>query len=417
MPRSQTSFQDSLTELLQNSFDGFAKDPKLVKALARSTKTLWRGFTTDRDKRDADYMSDQDLLQAYIFSFLLPNLERTKGSLVRYGKTTLLPLLKLKQLRILDLGCGPMSASMGVIALLQELAIENKQTLPPIHIFAVDRTAEGVEFGQDVFKTCLSTPVEVEYASDIPNAKQGTFDVVLVANALNELPPALQKKWARESFARLSPSGLCLWLEPGQEDQSRTLVRIRDEFLESPLARQANILGPCLHSEGCPLAEGRKDWCWFRHNWRPPAFLKALDALTELEHRELAYSFLLMQRSESGALAPDKRQSKARIVSDTITLVLEKASPKAASLGHHLLGLAGENKNQRKYVSDLIENEATLYKQLLCTSDGTLEALFSGSKAGLKSRGSEQAVEPGQLRGRERAAPRKFASSRGKNRD
>jgi SAM-dependent methyltransferase len=418
-----STIQISLTEMLQTSFDEFATDPKALRALARNTKALWRGFTTDREKREPDYMSDKDALQAYVFSFLLPNLERTKGALTRYGNNAVASLLEKKQLRVLDLGCGPMSASLGLVTLLEELtaaatpplrgmhAAKNtsKPKLPNIQITAVDRTDEGVEFALDVLKMSGYDHVEVKFSKELPNSKTATFDVVLIANALNEVSPSLRKKWIHDCFLMLSPEGICLILEPGQDDHSKALIEVRDEFLFGPLAKQTTLLGPCLHKAACPLGanSGRKDWCWFRHNWRPPAFLKALDAETELEHRELAYSFLLLQRNKVSAVDHEEMQiskPEARIVSDTITLSFEKDSPKSDALSNHLLNMAGESKALRQKVSQLFKEEGLIYKQLLCSNEGTLEGLFSESKAGLKSRGSVLVVNDAMLHGPERVS-------------
>jgi hypothetical protein len=403
-------------ECVETAFGVFSSNPSGLRHLSLNIRKLWRSFNEKRDTLDRNYMSEKEALQAYFFSFFLPNVERSRGALTRYLKTEALEKVlsaskQDQELRILDFGSGPLSASIGLLCFLTEQGFNIPKNTT---ILAVEPSEDAVELGVDVLRKSGLTQVTVKHVRSLADHRDQTFHFCLAANVLNELPSATQSKTATTLYDLLTHSGVLLLLEPGQEDHARRLGQIRDLLLAK--RPKLGLLGPCLHTKVCPLAQkdSRKDWCWFRHNFRMPAGLKLLDEKSGLDHRTLAYSFLLTQNLFAKEAEQNNPQTKgtrnsegpkhkhiSRIVSDPIPLEMDPDNPKHRGLFEHVQYLSETTHGSAPTFATLKRNKSCV-KQLLCSSDGNLEALFAASRAELKSRGSELKRPEGALIGRER---------------
>lgn len=299
-----------------------------LQSLADLSKILWSQFTTRRDLLDRDYMSDEKHLAAYLSSFFIPNIERTRSALLEPRiQEKLKDLLALEQLDILDFGSGPLSASIGLLLTLGELAsATGSETIntKKIKISAVERSEKAIKRAQSILAQCSATGIEitVERFTSIPANQK--FNAVLAANVLNEIPEKHRMKTLLQLLDSLNTDGtnVALILEPGQEDHSRRLSSMRDELLQSKPAPHFRILAPCPHHEPCPLSPKtqRSDWCWFRTQFKAPVLLLELDRRSQVDHSSLAYSYLAVSKSESALERSNTVQPWAICVSDEMSV-------------------------------------------------------------------------------------------------
>lgn len=364
-----------------------------TQRLGAYVRALWSRFNEDRASLDKHYMDDAKDVDAYLAAFVLPNCERTfsiltsaraRESLVRAARAR-----KQDELRVLDFGCGPLSASVGALAALDTI-LDPADVPRQVTVIGVDRSetifGEGVRLLEAGLAPAARDRVSVARVPTIDKA-HGSFDLILCANVFNEIPPKHRVATAEKLIERLAPGGVLLILEPGQDVHARALGVLRDaqltahsESADVPL----RVLGPCMHEKACPLSarSDRKDWCWFQHGWEPPEKLVAIDRFARLSHEDLNFSFVLFAHDRPESLAG---RPFARVVSSPIHL--------AASSGdafHKTARYAATNPAAHvdpQTVSRVFDAIATahgeLEKLILCTRDGALEAAFSpGSGSG-----------------------------------
>jgi hypothetical protein len=121
----------------------------------------------------------------------------------------------------------------------------------------------------------------------------------------------------------------------------------------------------------CPLSEkmNRRDWCWTKAQFDRPPFLKELDRRTDIDHSELAYSYLLLSNASNKSLP----KPKALSVSDEMLLSGDEG--KLARYQYFKSNQHKSSKCEEKTIENLSQS---CTKLKLCTSDGEL-------LAGLKS--------------------------------
>src|SRR5207244_13449833 len=94
--------------------------------------------------------------------------------------------------------------------------------------------------------------------------KAADFDLVILANSLNELfrsatEPITRRVTFLESLLdALSSDGTCMIIEPALRETTRDLHHVRDRLTA---ARRAAVYSPCLHERSCP-AVAHPDGRW-----------------------------------------------------------------------------------------------------------------------------------------------------------
>lgn len=210
--------------------------------------TLGEGRTTGRLSyfEQARYRSAYLLywlpLQAAKFAFLM-DLHRERFSKAAHPAT----------LRVLDLGSGPGTASIGVLL----HALESPNPPKAIEFTWVDRNRKIMEDGIDLLESWNSpglpkTTVRLISCDVAQFRPEGEWDLVLAGHVMNE-SRSFQEKLTTVR-AKAGSLGM-LMVEPATRTASQELIRLRET-----LKAEGEIVGPCLHSGACPLAAGR-DWC------------------------------------------------------------------------------------------------------------------------------------------------------------
>lgn len=371
------------------------KAQDLSRHLAPSVKKIWSLFNSRRPKNLPSYMGEPEQRLAYLASFFLPNIERTSHLLDRYAQPILQELTQTKAgqgqvFRILDIGAGPLSASLAFCMQLDRLAEspgKSKRRIP-IEILAVERSPEifedGIALADHVIESLQLKGFEIivnrislrQYFKQQPTA-----DLILATNVFNELKQGDKVRLAETLALPNQNPKLILFMEPGQDLHAQALSSFRDILLQS--SKSYKILGPCPHQMSCPMGieSGRKDWCWFRLKVTLSPWMKALDRATGLRHDELSYSFIAL------SLGKNKLPRLwGRVVSDDINL---SQAPDASRnrLFIHLRNQAVKSARGHEARMPLRKEDVTkgpLHKTLICHESGNLQGLFFKTKSVLQ---------------------------------
>ncbi|HEY6011787.1 MAG TPA: small ribosomal subunit Rsm22 family protein [Nitrospirota bacterium] len=290
-----------------------------VRTLAADVLRLSRVLTTGRDELPAAYLRDEGLRKAYTAYFLPANLFKIHKPL---HELALHPrdILSKQKLRVLDIGAGPGTASLGA---LEFLARRYPRTR--LELVAVDQVAANLKEAEALFQeqqAGLDASL-VTVCSDVTALERkvrGTFDVIIFANVLNELFAHHAEGGAhRTALASgllehlLAPDGSCIIIEPALRETSRDLLEVRDGMV----GQGFSVYSPCLTNAPCPARSNAKDWCHEDIPWEPPALVREIDALTGLRKDSLKFSYLVL-RKDRLSLADVCGTNACRVVSEPL---------------------------------------------------------------------------------------------------
>jgi ribosomal protein RSM22 (predicted rRNA methylase) len=292
-----------------------------LKRVAEKVAELSRLLTKDRERLPAAYLKNRELRNAYLQYFLPANINKVHQAL---ADLALHPagLLSRERLLVLDVGAGPGTALLGLLAYFA-----GKMQRPSLSCVALDRVGENLHIAEDLFNEYrLSSGLDaslVTVVSDIENPRRlnhGPFDLILFSNVLNELFPEHEDRIMRRAHLvgsmlreNLSADGSCIIIEPALRETSRGLLEVRDRLLEQGLF----VFSPCPTGTACPALLHPRDWCHEEIPWDPPESIKAIDRLTGLRKDALKFSYLVVRRdnrSLSELFGPDS----FRVVSEPL---------------------------------------------------------------------------------------------------
>jgi len=299
--------------------DGQSK--KDLALLAKNVERLSLLLTTGRTSLPEAYLSDGGLRSAYVAYYLPANLSKIHTPLHElslHGGT----LCARETIRVLDLGCGPGTASLG---LLEYFAQHHGKTM--LEFTAVDQVSGNLKEAEALFLLFRNRhAVEASFKtiqSDIAgvlHAVHGHFDVIVLSNVVNELfgqdEGRIKKRVGivAEIMKRfLTEEGSCIIIDPALRETSRDLLQVRDGLLDQGL----HVYSPCLAGGRCPALANPKDWCHQDIPWDPPLLVQEIDALTGLRKDSLKFSYLVM-RKDGRSLADICGTSAFRVVSDPL---------------------------------------------------------------------------------------------------
>jgi hypothetical protein len=121
------------------------------------------------------------------------------------------------------------------------------------------------------------------------------FDLILAANALNELTQEKTREVLNQFSASLNENGAILLLEPALQDITRSHMAHRDWMTQNH--PELTVIFPCTRSDACPMLKSSKtDWCHGTMSWQRPRLTLQLDKLTEFNKHRIKYSAFIFQR-------------------------------------------------------------------------------------------------------------------------
>lgn len=299
-------------------------------------------FTTGRDGRCADYLADRDLRRAYLLYFFPVNYAKV-ADLLRE-----MPALPVRPLRILDVGSGPGTASLAV---LDHLARLGQTGHDGSEVIAVDRNRQALQEAEALW-TVLSgggaeKPVhafrarqaDAERAGAQALLKEGPFDLVILANSLNELhcsaadPVADRVKFLESLLKALAPDGTLMVIEPALRGTTRALHQVRDRLVAEGLA---TVYSPCLHERPCPALVRESDWCHEERPWAPPVVIQEIDRAVGFIKDALKFSYLLLRKD--GLTIAKREPDVYRVVSEVMVMKGDRRAWLCNQEGRPLVG-------------------------------------------------------------------------------
>ncbi len=312
------------------------------REVAKGVRTLSRLFTRGRDALGADYFADPALRRAYFLYFLPVNLAKV-ASLLRE-----MPEPPQRPLRILDVGSGP---GVGALAVLSHLTQNGVATHEGSEVFAVDRSRRALQEAEALWEQVSVTrrgwpslrfntmTLDLERPGAHIPWKAGAFDLVILANSLNELfrsatDPIARRVTLLESLLdALTSDGTCMIIEPALRETTRDLHHVRDRLVA---ARRATVYSPCLHEQPCPALARPDDWCHEERPWSTPPVLQAIDREVGFIKDALKFSYLMLRKD--GLTVAERGPDVYRVVSEAMVMKGDRRAWLCNETGRPLVG-------------------------------------------------------------------------------
>ena len=281
-------------------------------------------FTTGRGGGLEGYFSDRSLRRAYLLYFFPVNYAKVR-SLLRE-----MPPLPVRPLRILDVGSGPGTAALAVLDHLTRLGQAGHHGS---EVIAADRSRPALQDAEALWalmtkgrpdkSRCAFRTVcaDAERAGARTSWRQGPFDLVMLANSLNEIfcsaadPIASRVRFLEGLLDALAADGTLMIIEPALRETTRALHQVRDRLV----ARGGvTVYSPCLHERPCPALVREEDWCHEERPWTPPAVVREIDGAVGFIKDALKFSYLMLRKD--GLTIAERGSDVYRVVSEMLVM-------------------------------------------------------------------------------------------------
>lgn len=242
-------------------------------------------YTEERGSIPKDYLNKKEFRTAYLLYFTLINAAKVWHALSEAQKF----LPQKGSLKILDLGCGPATASLACADFFKDR---------PLEIFGLDQNLRVQKDGYQLWNRMRNPKQSLKIQSIAlhpkniaPLIRGKNFDLAIASNFLSELDFNSQIAISKEV---LKESKNFIIIEPALQKTTRALMQLRDRLLRD---RRAFILAPCLHQQNCPmLAANKRDWCHFYIDWKCPLLIREIDELIGNRHDYVKMAYMVLSR-------------------------------------------------------------------------------------------------------------------------
>ncbi len=297
-------------------------------ALAQAVVNLSRLFTTARATLSPRYLDDPVHASAYLSYFLPVNLSKVQVLLDELPNESS-PETPDHPLAVLDLGCGP---GTGALALLDWLWHHSPERAKSVSVLAADASHAPLRDTKRLWEAycqevgiasaglrCVEGNLEHPLKGDLGKqiVRGGPYDLIIMANCLNELfpasvdPPAERAAVVAQLLPFLAPHGTFLIVEPALRQTARALHHMRNHLLKQGVC---TVYSPCLHEGRCPALDHPDDWCHEERPWQTPPAIAAIDREVGFIKDALKFSYLLL-RTDGRTIATRTSQT-FRVVSE-----------------------------------------------------------------------------------------------------
>lgn len=291
---------------------------------AMGAAKLSDAFTTSRKMLPQNYLNSKENRSSYLLYFTITNFAKVIKALDEIKKSPSGNLFKEKeQIKILDLGSGPATASLAASHFFKTRYPNVK-----LSIEAVDQNREILKDAQSLFGKLGSpnhhfhTSLDTIHYSSVPGSiRKKNFDLIIAANIFNEMGD-LHKQFelCKRLIEENLQNGFMIILDVATQKSTRTLMELRDLLLDKC---NIKIISPCLHQEPCPmLKHNDRDWCHFYLNWDCPKVIRDVDSLLDIKHNYLKMAYLIIQKDKKCEDAPGFRVVSSPLLSKGKTELL-----------------------------------------------------------------------------------------------
>jgi len=296
--------------------------------IASAVAQLSRLFTKDRGSLESRYLDNPANAVAYLTYFMPVNLSKVQVLLEELPLDTIV-MKGGARIRLLDLGTGPGTGSLALLDWLHRCRPESAARLSTV---AVDSSGEALRQADDLWnRYCREAGISgaefIGCRADLERSekaawrdaaeRQTPFDLILLANCLNELhlnaadPIAARAALLADLLQWLAPHGTLMLLEPALRETARALHQVRDRLLRE---KRCTVYSPCLHEQDCPALIHPDDWCHEERVWEAPGSIKEIDEEVGFIKDALKFSYLLLRTD--GRTIAQRSPHTFRIVSE-----------------------------------------------------------------------------------------------------
>ena len=305
-------------------------------ALAQAVVNLSRLFTTARATLPSRYLDDPAHAAAYLAYFLPVNLSKVQVLMEELPNDSSMGTSD-RPMAVLDLGCGP---GTGALALLDWLWRRSPERAGSVSVLATDTSPAPLQDSKRLWDAycqevgisskglrCIEGNLEHPLKGDLGKqiVRSGPYDLIIMANCLNELfpasidPPAERAAVVAQLLPFLAPHGTLMIVEPALRQTARALHHVRNHLLKQGLC---TVYSPCLHEGACPALDRPDDWCHEERPWQTPPAIAVIDREVGFIKDALKFSYLLL-RKDGRTIVPRGPQT-FRVVSELRELKGEK---------------------------------------------------------------------------------------------
>lgn len=253
----------------------------------------------------------KNLRLAYFLSFMPPNLMRVAAvwaELSRLGYRW----PEGRRFSAIEFGAGPATGACGISAAERYAPVG----LPTDGTWAlIDQDKPMLQLGERWSREFFAANGQqwsprlfhrrLDFTQPLLPPAAPQFNLWLMSYFFNEASPeqmvGAADKSVREWERHVADDGLIVIVEPALKQQSRRLLEFRRALLELQAEGRGTdfqILLPCLGHQTCGALASADDWCHEEAAWMRPPFLKRIDQLAGLDRRGLAFSYLVIVRSQ-----------------------------------------------------------------------------------------------------------------------
>lgn len=298
----------------------FGLDVHARGALSAAVAALSRLYNRERHQLARGELG-ADAPLARLGFFLPRDLAKWFGPLSELERAGQLP--RADVLRVLDLGAGLGSASLGLARFLRHAGHPTSE----LRVHAVEREQSALELMSALCEALAPlsdelVPVRLEQNSrDVHKLEgEGPYDLVLLGLVLNELFLELsghERAERRAQFLgqlaeRLAPGGAIIIVEPSLRTSARELMQVRERLCQRHA--KLSIVAPCVHHAACPMLPRERDWCHEALDFALPPHLVPIAQAAGLRFEGLHYAALVLRK----APRVDASEPLLRIVSDPL---------------------------------------------------------------------------------------------------
>jgi SAM-dependent methyltransferase len=293
-------------------------------ALAKAVQNVSAAYTQERTELPA-LLGDRAALCARLRFFLPRDLPKIAAPLAELAAVGALP--QARTLRVLDLGAGLGTTSLGAVRLLlAQPGVER------VAIDAIDRDTDALALAAALANRYahdaeLAFTLQTRSAALSPALLERLtppYHLILLGFVLNELaldasdPAQQHAQLLRRASALLAPGGAIVVLEPALRAQARALQRARAELIAR--SGPPYVFAPCVHANACQLLVRERDWCHERLPQLLPEPIAAIARDSGLRDADLSYAYLTLHQAPRtlAELAPDQPERLYRIVSGSL---------------------------------------------------------------------------------------------------
>ncbi len=256
-------------------------------------------FTFLKHNRPINYLKDEFLLRSYLLYFVPVNLSKIFSIFKELYLHS--AFLGKREIKIVDIGCGPSPAILPFLALIDHLGLKLKH----VRYLGIEQEDKAVEIAKRLisFINPINLYLKCDFikadASDLKSymkIKEIKPDLMIFSHSLGELfeKASIDKEAfinIIKPFTYKNPEFTLIIIEPGTKRSSMRLHHLRDSLI-----RELDFYpySPCLDNLPCSAYKAN-NWCYEERRWSTPWYLTFLSSVG-LQVNYIKFSYVVLRK-------------------------------------------------------------------------------------------------------------------------